>query len=113
VFPLRDSYEPVTSTAGDLRRALDRFDQGYVLLTGNPGAGKSTLLTRQLRADPRLAAQYYAYIPDNDSRLRGEAGSFLHDLFWRYRRAGAAMSPRHAAVTSTRCIGPFVRSSSR
>lgn len=81
VFPLRDSYEPLGSTADALRRALDRFDQGYVVLTGSPGAGKSTLLTRQLRADPRLAAYYYAYIPDNDSRLRGEAGAFLHDLF--------------------------------
>jgi hypothetical protein len=96
VFPLRDPYEPLESTAENLRRALDRFDQGYVVLTGSPGAGKSTLLTRQLRADPRLAAHYYAYIPDNDSRLRGEAGAFLHDLFLAIstRRGRHVPSPR-------------------
>ena len=34
-----------------------------------------------LRADDRLAARYYAYVPGNDTVTRGEAGVFLHDLY--------------------------------
>ena len=96
VFPTAGPYEPVAATAGALSTALDRYDQGYVVLTGSPGAGKSTLLTRLLRADDRLAARYYAYVPEDNSRLRGEASSFLHDLFLEIsgRRGQQVPAPR-------------------
>jgi hypothetical protein len=81
VFPTREPYEPIANTANCLRATLDRYDQGYVVLTGSPGSGKSTLLIDLLRADDRVAARYYAYVPDNDSILRGEASAFLHDLY--------------------------------
>ncbi len=81
VFPTREPYESIANTASCLRAALDRYDQGYVVLTGSPGSGKSTLLTDVLRADDRVAARYYAYVPDNDSIMRGEASAFLHDLY--------------------------------
>ena len=81
VFPISGPYEPVAASVAALSTALDRFDSGYVVLTGSPGAGKSTLLTRLLRADERLAARYYAYVPGADSVSRGEASSFLHDLY--------------------------------
>lgn len=80
-FPLAGPYEPVAKSVADLSAALDRFDSGYVVLTGSPGSGKSTLLTQLLRADDRLAARYYAYVPGNDTVTRGEAGAFLHDLY--------------------------------
>jgi hypothetical protein len=80
-FPTSGPYEPVAESVAGLSDALDRFDSGYVVLTGSPGAGKSTLLTRLLRADERLAARYYAYVPGGDTASRGEASSFLHDLY--------------------------------
>lgn len=81
VFPTRGHYEPLAQTAARLQGALDRYDHGYVVLTGSPGSGKSTLLTNHLRADDRVAARYYAYVPDSDSITRGEASAFLHDLY--------------------------------
>ena len=81
VFPTRGHYEPLARTAVRLKEALERYDQGYVVLTGSPGSGKSTLLTNELRTDDRVAARYYAYVPDNDSITRGEASAFLHDLY--------------------------------
>ena len=91
-FPLTEPYEPLESSATALQAAIDRYDHGYITLTGSPGSGKSTLLTRLLRADPRVAARYYAYVPDNDSHWRGEADHFLHDLYL----ALATMRGRHA-----------------
>lgn len=81
LFPTRGHYEPLATTAARLEAALDRYDHGYVVLTGSPGSGKSTLLTNHLRTDDRVAARYYAYVPDNDSLTRGEASAFLHDLY--------------------------------
>ena len=95
VFPTRSHYEPLARTAARLEAALERYDQGYVVLTGSPGSGKSTLLTNQLRTDDRVAARYYAYVPDNDSIMRGEASAFLHDLYLAISgRRGLAFPPR-------------------
>ncbi|MDA0161299.1 ATP-binding protein [Solirubrobacter ginsenosidimutans] len=80
-FPTSGPYEPLESSIEQLEEALDRFDHGYIGLTGSPGAGKSTLLTRLLRADRRVAARYYAYVPDSYDSQRGEATAFLHDLY--------------------------------
>ena len=103
-FPLTEPYEPLESSAAALRAAIDRFDHGYITLTGSPGSGKSTLLTRLLRADPRVAARYYAYVPDNDSHWRGEADHFLHDLYLALatRRGHHALAPRRGDVTTLR-----------
>lgn len=80
-FPTSGPYEPLESSIKELGQALDRFDHGYIGLTGSPGAGKSTLLTRLLRADRRVAARYYAYVPESYDPQRGEASAFLHDLY--------------------------------
>lgn len=95
-FPLRGSYEPLEKTTKKLQEALGHYDQGYVLLTGSPGSGKSTLLTHLLRTDARVAARYYAYVPESDDRLRGEASAFLHDLYLAIagRRGRRAPVPR-------------------
>jgi hypothetical protein len=80
-FPTPGPYEPIAVSVTALSGSLDRFDSGYIVLTGSPGSGKSTLLTRLLRADDRLAARYYAHIPGAETISRGEASSFLHDLY--------------------------------
>lgn len=100
VFPTRGHYEPLARTAARLEAALDRYDHGYVVLTGSPGSGKSTLLTNQLRADDRVAARYYAYVPDNDSITRGEASAFLHDLYLAIsgRRGRRVPAPRGNSI---------------
>lgn len=100
VFPTRGHYEPLATTAARLEAALDRYDHGYVVLTGSPGSGKSTLLTNQLRADERVAARYYAYVPDSDSITRGEASAFLHDLYLAIsgRRGRRVPAPRGHSI---------------
>ena len=104
VFPTVGPYEPVAETVRAMSTALDRFDQGYVVLTGSPGSGKSTLLTRLLRTDDRLAARYYAYVPEDGGRLRGEAGAFLHDLFLAIsgRRGRRVPAPRGTNIDTLR-----------
>ncbi|UUY02653.1 ATP-binding protein [Svornostia abyssi] len=103
-FPLAEPYEPLESSAAALQAAIDRYDHGYITLTGSPGSGKSTLLTRLLRADARVAARYYAYVPDNDSHWRGEADHFLHDLYLALatRRGHHALAPRRGDLTTLR-----------
>lgn len=100
VFPTRGHYEPLARTAARLDAALQRYDHGYVVLTGSPGSGKSTLLTNQLRADDRVAARYYAYVPNNDSITRGEASAFLHDLYLAIsgRRGRRVPAPRENRI---------------
>jgi hypothetical protein len=80
-FPTPGPYEPIAASVTALSGSLNRFDSGYIVLTGSPGSGKSTLLTRLLRADDRLAARYYAHIPSAETVSRGEASTFLHDLY--------------------------------
>ena len=101
VFPTDGPYEPLATTASELSGAFDRFDQGYVALTGHPGAGKSTLLTRLLQRDGRLAASYYAFVPGDNDRIRGEADAFLHDLFLEIneRQGRRALAPRENDLT--------------
>jgi hypothetical protein len=96
IFPTGEPYEPLARTAERLQAALGRYDHGYVALTGSPGSGKSTLLTNLLRTDDRVAARYYAYVPNNDSITRGEASAFLHDLYLAIsgRRGRHAPAPR-------------------
>lgn len=103
-FPLTEPYEPLESTATKLRQAFDRFDQGYIVLTGSPGSGKSTLLTRLLRGDRRVAARYYAYVPDNESQWRGEAEHFLHDLYLALttRQGRYGFAPRRGDLSALR-----------
>lgn len=103
-FPLTQPYEQVEATATELRGAFDRFDQGYVVLTGSPGSGKSTLLTRLLRGDRRVAARYYAYVPDNESQWRGEAEHFLHDLYLALatRQGHHGFAPRRGDLSALR-----------
>jgi hypothetical protein len=94
-FPIPEPYEPLEATVARMREAIDRFDQGYVVLTGSPGSGKSTLLTHLLRADARLAARYYAYVPDDAARRRSEAEAFLHDLLLALSsKRGHLLAPR-------------------
>lgn len=79
-FPVPAEIKPIEASVSKLQSALDDHDSGYIFLLGSPGSGKSTLLTQMLRVDPRLAARYYAYVPGDDTRTRGEAHAFLHDL---------------------------------
>jgi len=65
-----------------------------VAILGQNGSGKSTLLTALLRPDRRLAARYYAYVPDDDHVDRGEARSFLHDITLTLSQGKASTGPR-------------------
>jgi hypothetical protein len=92
-FPLPSSLKQIGGSIDRLRSALDRHRQGYVFLFGSPGSGKSTLLTYALRLDSRIAARYYAFVPDHDTRTRSEASAFLHDLLFALRGHGALLPP--------------------
>jgi NACHT domain len=92
-FPLPSNLKQIGRSIERLQNALDCHRQGYVFLFGSPGSGKSTLLTHALRLDPRIAARYYAFVPDHDSRTRGEAPAFLHDLLLALRGRGTLLPP--------------------
>ena len=82
-FPVDERlYRPVEETVHAITRAVAERDRGYVALIGPPGSGKSTALTHTLRyAQGIRLVRYYAFVRD-DARLgRGEAATFLHDLF--------------------------------
>jgi hypothetical protein len=93
-FRAPENYKPLTKTQERLAAALEELDSGYLALTGSPGSGKSTLLTALLRPDRRLAARYYAYVPDDDHVDRGEARSFLHDITLTLSQGKASTGPR-------------------
>ena len=81
-----DSLSPAVYTANESARAalenrLTALTGGYVALVGQAGSGKSTLLASM--NVPGRVVRYYAFIPDAPDPLsgRGEADSFLHDLY--------------------------------
>lgn len=92
-FPLPRGLKPIEGAIERLREAIDSNDGGYVFLLGSPGSGKSTLLTHVLRLDARLAARYYAFVPGRDTRTRGEASAFLHDLLFALSGGRALLPP--------------------
>jgi hypothetical protein len=92
-FPLPRGLKPIEGAIERLREAIDSNDSGYVFLLGSPGSGKSTLLTHVLRLDARLAARYYAFVPGKDTRTRGEAPAFLHDLLFALSGGRALLPP--------------------
>lgn len=75
-------YQPIELTLEAVEKAISAYKNGYVALVGGPGTGKSTLLTQTLRYKKGLRViRYYAYVNDDPAHGRGEAHSFLHDLF--------------------------------
>jgi hypothetical protein len=92
-FPLPRGLKPIKGAIERLREAIDSNGSGYVFLLGSPGSGKSTLLTHVLRLDDRLAARYYAFVPGKDTRTRGEAAAFLHDLLFALSGGRALLPP--------------------
>jgi hypothetical protein len=92
-FPLPRGLKPIEGAIERLREAIDSNGGGYVFLFGSPGSGKSTLLTHVLRLDARLAARYYAFVPGKDTRTRGEASAFLHDLLFALSGGRALLPP--------------------
>jgi energy-coupling factor transporter ATP-binding protein EcfA2 len=92
-FPLPRGLKPIKGAIERLREAIDSNGGGYVFLLGSPGSGKSTLLTHVLRLDARLAARYYAFVPGKDTRTRGEASAFLHDLLLALSGGRALLPP--------------------
>lgn len=75
-------YQPIERTRDAVAKAISTYKNGYVALVGGPGTGKSTLLTQTLRYTKGLRViRYYAYVHDDPAHGRGEAHSFLHDLF--------------------------------
>ncbi len=90
-FPIESAlYRPIEVTREALNRALDELTSGYICLLGSPGSGKSSLLTDTLARRPERVALYYCYVPKSAdlSFLRGEAGSFLHDVVVQLERMG-------------------------
>ncbi|MBI5589210.1 MAG: ATP-binding protein [Deltaproteobacteria bacterium] len=90
-FPVDQSiYQPIIQTVHELEATLSQFTSGYLALIGTPGSGKSTTLTQTLRYRPGLRViRYYAYVPDSIWQgSRGEAVSFLHDLYLAIQRQG-------------------------
>jgi hypothetical protein len=83
-------YQPIIQTVHELETTLSKFTSGYLALIGTPGSGKSTTLTQTLRYRPGLRViRYYAYVPDSIwQESRGEAVSFLHDLYLAIQRQG-------------------------
>jgi hypothetical protein len=92
-FPLPRGLKPIEGAIERLREAINSNGGGYVFLLGSPGSGKSTLLTHVLRLDARLAARYYAFVPGKDTRTRGEASAFLHDLLFALSGGRALLPP--------------------
>jgi hypothetical protein len=75
-------YQPIERTRDAVGKAISAYKNGYLALVGGPGTGKSTLLTQTLRYTKGLRViRYYAYVHDDPAHGRGEAHSFLHDLF--------------------------------
>lgn len=75
-------YQPIERTRDAVKNAIINYKNGYLALVGGPGTAKSTLLTQTLRYTKGLrVVKYYAYVHDDPAHGRGEAHSFLHDLF--------------------------------
>ncbi len=90
-FPVDQAiYQPIIQTVHELETTLSQFNSGYLALIGTPGSGKSTTLTQTLRYRPGLRViRYYAYVPNSIwQESRGEAVSFLHDLYLAIQRQG-------------------------
>lgn len=90
-FPVNEAlYQPITQTVEALEASINQFNSGYLALIGTPGSGKSTTLTQTLRYRKGLRViRYYAYVPNSPwQEGRGEATSFLHDLYLALQRQG-------------------------
>jgi len=86
-------YQPIEGTARAIEEAIDSRQSGYIALIGGPGTGKSTTLTQTLRYKRGLrVVRYYAYVRDDPSPDRGEALSFLHDIYVELRAQGITSS---------------------
>lgn len=88
-FHVDELYQPIKSTVAELETSLQNYKQGYMALLGTPGSGKSTILSQCLRyrKNSRII-RYYAFVPDSPTLGRGEAMSFLHDLYISLREQG-------------------------
>lgn len=94
-------YQPIERSGSAVEQAINDFKNGYVALVGGPGTGKSTLLTQTLRYTKGLRViKYYAYIHDDPAHGRGEAHSFLHDLFVELREQNVGRSKKLPQSTS-------------
>ncbi len=90
-FPVDETlYQPITQSVEELEASINRFNFGYIALIGPPGSGKSTTLTQTLRYRKGFRViRYYAYVPNSPLQEgRGEAISFLHDLYLALQRQG-------------------------
>ena len=89
-FPVNlDTYAPLTEAIGELNKALNTHDSGYIALTGPPGSGKSTLLSQTLTGTSDRVIRYYAHVPGaGPTRTRLTARAFLHDLVLMLNRQG-------------------------
>jgi hypothetical protein len=94
-------YQPIETTRDAVGRAIGAQKSGYVALVGGPGTGKSTLLTQTLRYTRGLRViRYYAYVHDDPAHGRGEAHSFLHDLFVELREQSIGETRKLPQTTS-------------
>ncbi|NLI98289.1 AAA family ATPase [bacterium] len=85
----KESYVPIDETVTSLKEAVFKNPGGYIALMGTPGSGKSTLLSETLPTiEEARIIEYYAYVPDYPSSLRGESTNFLHDIKLALDKAG-------------------------
>lgn len=94
-------YQPIERTRDAVAKAIGAYKNGYVALVGGPGTGKSTLLTQTLRYTKDLRViRYYAYVHDDPAHGRGEAHSYLHDLFVELREQNVGRVMKLPQTTS-------------
>ncbi len=76
-------YQPISQSIAKLKALTEKYDGGYIGLTGSAGSGKSTLLTKWLQLSNDRVLKYYSYVNQDmtyDSGYRGESKYFLHDI---------------------------------
>ena len=85
----KELYTPIKETVERLKQIISTQPGGYIALLGTPGSGKSTLLSETLPSIKKSRViEYYAYLPDYPSSMRGESANFLHDMVLALHKAG-------------------------